>query len=172
MGWRVDGLGHLDLSSCFMKRSYDMFEVEKLAREYYFAELTELVAWDGLEVKGMNNERKFLHLVCRHGRGEPPLNPLADIDLRRVECLPILKAAVVGDLPVNVYRQENKRGTVDKVEVVVKGTETDYVVVLAPLKGHYVIRSAYPAGETYVEKVKRCSTLIERIRPADEAKHD
>lgn len=167
MGWSINKLGHLDLSGCFMAHGYDMFAVEKLAREYYAAELTELVAWDGLEIRGMTSERKFLHLIRRHGHGEPPLNALMDIDLRRVECLPILKLAVTGKLPVNVYRQEGKRGKIDKVEVVVKGLDANYIVVLGCFKDHYIVRSAYPANKTYVEKIRKNGTLIEDIRPND-----
>ncbi|WP_172136093.1 hypothetical protein [Adlercreutzia sp. ZJ473] len=141
-----------------------MFAVEKLAREYYFEEIVDLTAWDGTAIEGMDSENEFLHLACKHGRGKPPLNALMDIDVERVRRLPILKAAVTGKLNADVYRQVRKNKTVDKVEIIVNGEDADYIVVLGCVKDHYVVRSAYPADETYVTKVKKTGELVERIR--------
>lgn len=162
MTWAVDDLGHLDLGSCFMKRHYDMFKVEETAREYYFGELQDLTAWDGTKVKGMGSERKYQHLVCMHGHDEPPLNPMTDIDIERVRLLPLLKAVVTGEVAADVYREVRKNKAVDKVEIVVDGPDEGYVVVLGCVGGHYVVRSAYPAAETYVKRVRARAALIGR----------
>lgn len=165
MSWSIDSLGRLDLSNCMLKFVHDMFAVERLAREYYFEELTNLVSWDGKEVRGMEKERQYLHLVCKHGHAEPPLNVLMDIDTERVSRLPILKAAVTGKLPVRVFQQVRKNKQIDKIEVVVEGRDVDYVVILGCVKDYYVIRSAYPADETYISKVANSGVLIETIEP-------
>lgn len=69
-------------------------------------------------------------------------------------------------MDVDVYRQVNRRGNIDSVEVVVTGPDQDYVVVLGCFPGHYVLRFAYPAGSSYVRgKVMRDGELVERIRP-------
>ena len=103
MSYQIDSNGHLDLSTCYMRNGYDMFGVERVAREYYFAELLNLRAWDGRPVRGMNSERKYLHLVCRHGRDAGPLNQLMDLDLKRIVALPVLKAVVEGRVRADVY---------------------------------------------------------------------
>lgn len=162
MEWALDEAGHLDLTPCYMKNDYDMFKVEELARAYYFTELQDLIARDGKEVRGLSDEKKFLHLVCKHGHGNPPLNQLVDLDLSRIERLPVLKAAVSGLLPVDIYRQVSK-GKTDKVELVVSGGDKNYVVVLGCVKDYYIVRSAYPANDLYTKKIKRTGDLVESI---------
>ena len=71
----IDKYGHLDLSSCYMRMGYDMFKVMNVSHEYYFAELQNLVAWDGLPIRGMNSEAKWRHLICKHGHDGPEINP-------------------------------------------------------------------------------------------------
>lgn len=164
MDYQLNKDGHLDLTTCFMKHGYDMFKVEQIARNYYFAELVELTAWDGMRVHGMNDERKFLHLVCKHGHDGGQLNQLLDLDLRRIELLPVLKAVVEGKVRADVYKQSTRTG-VDKVEIVVGDKDKNYIVVLGCFEGYYVIRSAYPGGDHYPTKVKERATLIHSIIP-------
>ena len=153
--WSIDADGHLDLSGCYLSMGYDWFSVESVARAYYFSEMKELIAWDGRAVTGLIDERRFCHLICKHGRGELPLNPLTDIDIRRVEGLPVMRSAIRGELPVELYRQVRGKKE-DVIEVVVNTTDENYVVVLALVEGCYKVRSAYPAGERYVRnKVMR-----------------
>ena len=135
-----------------------------MARNYYFSELTHLTAWDGTPIKGMYDERKFRHLICKHDHDKGDLNPLKDIDVRRVECLPVLRAAVEGKLPADIYEQCSK-SKVDRVEVVVGGPNVDYVVVLGCVKGAYILRSAYPGGEQYVETLKTRGRFVGSIGP-------
>lgn len=160
----IDGIGHLDLSSCFQAMHYDMLKVEQAARLYFFTELQNLTAWDGTPIKGMNTERKFLHLACKHGKDNPPLNPLLDLDIERIKRLPTLKRTLLGEEDIDIYRQINKRGKEDKLEPVVSGEDRNYIVVLGVLNGFYIVRSAYPAGNSYAEKTKRRSKLIGCIR--------
>lgn len=147
-----------------MKRGYDMFEVEKVAREYYFAELLDLRAWDGKAVRGMNSERKYLHLVCKHGRDSGALNRLMNLDLKRIIALPVLKAVVEGRVRADVYRQTTRTGE-DKLEIVVDGPDANYIVVLGCFSDHYIVRSAYPGGDIYPNRVKQRATLIHSIIP-------
>lgn len=164
MTFQLDQNGHLDLAQCFMKRDYDMFKVEQVARDYYFTELTELTAWDGVKVLGMNSERKFLHLICKHGHDSGPLNQLLDLDIKRIELLPVLKAVVEGKIRADVYRQATRTG-IDKIEIVVGGLDENYIVVLGSFQDHYVIRSAYPGGDLYPAKIKKRAVLIHSITP-------
>ena len=164
MAYTFDETGCLDLSGCMLRFDYDKFAVEEIAREYYYAELTSLVAWDGTPIKGMQHENQYRHMVCKHGRGRGDFNILMDLDVKRVARLPILKQAVTGMLDVDVYRQTEKNKN-DKVEVVVHGPHQDYVVALGCRRGCYIVHSAYPADETYVEKIRRTGELIEEIRP-------
>ena len=165
MSWSLNSDGHLDLSGCYLSRGYDWFSVEGVAREYYFSEMAGLVAWDGREVFGLLDERRLCHLICRHGRGELPLNPLMDIDINRVERLPIMRGAIRGELPVDLYRQTERKKE-DIIEVVVGAMDKNYVVVLALIDGRYRVRTAYPADERYVTgKVMRDGEHIGSISP-------
>lgn len=120
--YSIDSKGHLDL--------YDMFKVRDVSHEYYFTELTNLVAWDGTPVYGMNSEAKWRHLICKHQHDRAPMNPLIDIELDRVMRLPVLKRALHGFYEADVYQQTNRKGNLDKIEVVVSGEEMDYLVSL------------------------------------------
>lgn len=161
----VDADGRLDISSCSTGMLYDMFKVMDVSHRYYFSELQDLVAWDGLPIIGMNSEDKWRHLICKHSKDRPPINPLVDIDLGRVVRLPVIKRVVTGKLDINVYRQQNRKGGVDVVQVVVSGIEEDYLVSLGTFGNHYVLRSAYPAGRRYIQnKVIPNGELIGRLR--------
>lgn len=165
VSYGIDGAGHLDLTPCFMHSGYDMLAVEGIARAYYFAELIRLHAWDGTRVRGMDSERKFRHLVCKHGRDGGILNPLVDLDLKRIGLLPRLKEVVEGRTRADVYAQTSRRGT-DKIEIVTSGVDANYMVVLGCVKGSYIVRSAYPAARRYLERVMRTSAFVESILPA------
>ncbi len=166
MAYSFDSNGHLDLSQCFMNTHYDMFKVRDTAREYYYSEMQDLVAWDGLPLRGMEHEAKWLHLICKHGHdNRKPLNPLTDIELSRVKTLPIAKLVITGKLDIDVYQQINKKKNTDNLEVVCSGFDTNYLVVLGKFDGYYILRSAYPADSKYIRnKVIPRSTLIEQIR--------
>ncbi len=164
MAYGLDQIGHLDLTPCFMKHGYDWFAVERLAREYYFSELINLQAWDGITIRGMNDERKFLHLICKHGHDSGPVNQLMDLDIKRIAALPVLKAVVEGRVRADVYRQTTRTGE-DKIEIVVDGPDTNYIVVLGCVRNYYIIRSAYPGGDIYPERVKRRSNFVQSIIP-------
>ena len=101
---------------------------------------------------------------CKHNQCDGTLNPLSDLDLKRIECLPLLKAVVEGRVRADVYKQPTRNGE-DKIEIVVDGPDVDYMVVLGCVKGYYIIRSAYPAGSRYVNRVKERSVLAEQIIP-------
>lgn len=165
MAYSLDQNGHLDLAPCLLKTHYDMFKVRDISREYYETEMLDLVAWNNLPLRGMKSEAKWLHLICKHGRDRGPLNPLEDIELSRVETLPIAKLVITGKLDVDVYQQVNRKNGIDNLEVVCSGLDTDYLVVLGKFEDHYVLRSAYPAGSKYIQnKVIPRGRLIERIR--------
>lgn len=163
MAYAFDNNGCLDLSGCLLKFDYDKFAVERIAREYYFAELTHLIAWDGTPIKGMQHEQQYRHMVCKHGKSRGDFNILMNLDVKRAARLPIFKLAVTGKLDVDVYRQVDRKKE-DKVEVVVRGPHQDYVVALGCVKNAYIVHSAYPADWTYVEKIKDTGELIEEIR--------
>lgn len=166
MSYSLDSNGHLDLSPCLLRMRYDMFKVRDVSHEFYYAEMQNLVAWNGLPLRGMASEAKWLHLICKHNHDRGPLNPLTDIELSRVETLPIAKLAITGRLEVDVYQQTNRKKGIDNLEVVCSGLDTNYLVVLGKFADHYVLRSAYPAGSKYInDKVIPRSTLIERFRP-------
>ena len=165
MGYRIDEHGHLDLSSCYMQSRYDMYRVMDVSHEYFFTELQNLVAWDGVPIVGMASEDKWRHLICKHGHDRRDMNPLVDIELERVRLLPLIKKTVSGLGDIDIYRQTNKKGGADKIEIVVSGSDADYLVCLGCLGGHYVLRSAYHAGYRYIrDKVIPRGTLLESIR--------
>lgn len=165
MDYWIDKYGHLDLSSCYMRMGYDMFKVMNVSHEYYFAELQNLVAWDGLPIRGMNSEAKWRHLICKHGHDGPEINPIRDIELERVKLLPLIKKTISGLGDIDIYWQTNKKGNTDKIEIVVSGSDADYLVSLGYFDDHYVLRSAYHAGDAYIrKKVIPRGTLVKRIR--------
>lgn len=161
----IDAKGHLDLSSCSTGMHYDMFKVMNLSHQYYFSHLQNLVAWDGLPIIGMDSEKKWHHLICKHGKDKSSINPIIDIDLDRVMRLPVIKRVVTGQLDIDIYKQVNRKGNVDKVQVVVSGIEQDYLVSLGFFGDHYVLRSAYHAGSRYIHgKVIPSGELICQLR--------
>lgn len=164
MAYSIDVSGHLDLSPCFRGLGCDMMLASQISHEFYFSELQNLVAWDGLEVRGMNSEAKWRHLVCKHGCDSEPMNPIANLELKRVRSLPILKRAVSGTIGVDIYSQVGRRGGDDRVELVVDGADKDYLVSLGYFGNHYVLRSAYPAGSSYAERARKRGVLINKIR--------
>lgn len=154
MTYSIDRNGHLDLSPCYMGMGCDMMLASDISHEFYFAELQGLIAWDGLPVHGMGSEAKWRHLVCKHGKDDLPMNPITDLELDRVKRLPILKEVVRGNLPVDLYTEYTRKGTIDKIELVAEGPEVDYLVSLGFFDTYYVLRSAYPAGESYARRVR------------------
>ena len=60
-----------------------------------------------------------------------------------------MRGAIRGELPVDLYRQTERKKE-DIIEVVVGAMDKNYVVVLALIDGRYRVRTAYPAGERYV----------------------
>ncbi|MBD9104559.1 MAG: hypothetical protein EGQ03_04740 [Collinsella aerofaciens] len=163
MTYSIDGNGHLDLSPCYRGLGCDMMLAAEISHQFFFAELQNLVAWDGLPVRGMGSEAKWRHLVCKHGKDGLPMNPLTDLELERVKRLPVLKEVVGGRLPIDLYAQYNRRGTVDKVELVVDGPEADYLVSLGFFETYYVLRSAYHAGASYARRVRERGTYCGSI---------
>lgn len=164
MTFSIDANGHLDFSQCFMKRCYDMHAISEMTHEYHFSELCHLHAWDGTRIMQMEHERKWRHLVCKHGKDKGPFNPLLDIEIERARRLPVLKEVIQGNKEIDIYAQSNKSGGIDKIEMVVSGIDEDYMVVLGCLNGGYVVRSAYPAGHHYIQKVIQRSNLIDQIK--------
>lgn len=168
MAYSLDGNGHLDLSPCYLGFGYDYFSLEALSKEYFYAELCDLVAWDGTPIVGMRDpkERPWRHLACKHGHDKGPLNQIADLDPTRIARFPVLRDVVMGLRDIDVYEQAGRGGNPDKIEIVSRGVDRCYLVALGVVSGGYRIRSAYPAGETYVARIeKRTGTLIESIRP-------
>lgn len=164
MGYSLTDKGHLDLSSCFMHMSYDMFAVCNLSYEYYFSEMTDLVAWDGLPVTGMRSENKWRHLVCKHKRDRLPFNAISDLDLKRIELLPLAKEVIAGRRDIDIYEQQ-KRGKTDKIQIIISGADINYLVCLGYFGDYYILRSAYPAGQRYIsDKVIKQGHLVEEIR--------
>lgn len=163
MAYAIDCEGHLDLSPCYKGMGCDMMLASEISHEYFFAELQDLVAWDGLPIRGMGTEAKWRHLVCGHGKDGLPMNPMTDLELERVRRLPVLKGVVRGEFPVDLYMQCNRKGIVDKVELVVDGPEVDYLVSLGFLETHYIVRSAYPAGARYAKRVRERGTYCGSI---------
>lgn len=47
MAYAIDCEGHLDLSPCYKGMGCDMMLASEISHEYFFAELQDLVAWDG-----------------------------------------------------------------------------------------------------------------------------
>ena len=164
MAYSLDADGHLDLSPCYRGFSCDMVLASQISHEFYFSELQNLYAWDGLEVRGMCSEAKWRHLVCKHGHDSLPMNPITSLELGRVKTLPVLKRAIEGAINVDVYSQVGRRGGEDRIELVVDGVDRDYLVSLGFFGDHYVVRSAYPAGSAYAERSRKRGALIERIR--------
>ena len=164
MAYSIDRDGHLDLSPCYHGLGCDLMLASQISHEFYFSELQDLVAWDGLEVRGMNSEAKWRHLVCKHGHDSEPMNPITNLELGRVGTLPVLKRAVSGFLNVDIYSQRGKRGGEDRIELVVDGIDRDYLVSLGFFGDHYVLRSAYPAGHSYAERARKRGVLLDKMR--------
>ncbi len=168
MGYSLDANGHLDLSPCFHSFCYDYFKLESLSKEYFYAELCDLVAWDGTPIIGMREpkERPWRHLACKHNHDRGPINQIMDLDPTRIARFPVLKDVVMGLRAIDVYEQAGHGRGPDKIEIVARGIDRAYLVALGVVRGGYRIRSAYPAGEKYVERIeKRTGSLVERIRP-------
>ena len=153
MRYSIDQSGYLDLSRYFLSFSYDMFQIRDTSHDYYFAELTKPLYWNGLPVIGLNSEAKWRHLICVHGRDGLPLNPITDIEIERVKRLPLIPRVIERQLDLDIFRQKNKQGKEDSVSVIASGPDINYLVSLGTLPGKYVFRSAYPAGRKYVEKI-------------------
>ena len=164
MAYSLDSDGHLDLSPCYHGFGCDMMLASQISHEFYFSELQNLVAWDGLEVRGMGSEAKWRHLVCKHGHDSEPMNPITSLELGRVRTLPVLKRAIGGLISVDIYSQVGRRGGEDRVELVVDGIDRDYLVSLGFFGDHYVLRSAYPAGARYAERTRKRGELLDQIR--------
>lgn len=164
MAYSIDGGGHLDLSPCYRGFGCDLMLASQISHEHFFSELQNLVAWDGLEVRGMRSESKWRHLVCKHGHDSEPMNPITSLELGRVRTLPVLKRAVSGSISVDVYSQVGRRGGSDRIELVVDGADKDYLVSLGFFGDHYVLRSAYPAGSKYAERTRTRGVLLNKIR--------
>ena len=164
MAYSIDSDGHLDLSQCYRGFGCNMVLASQISHEYYFSELQNLFAWDGLEVRGMRSEAKWRHLVCKHGHDAEPMNPITSLELGRVRTLPVLKRAITGEVNVDVYSQVGRRCGEDRIELVVDGIDRDYLVSLGFFGDYYVLRSAYPAGTAYAERSRKRGVLIERIR--------
>lgn len=163
MAYLFDRDGHLDLSSCYRGLGCDMMLASQISREYYFAELQNLVAWDGLEIRGMRSEAKWRHPVCKHGHDGLPMNPILDLEIERVKRLPLIRPVVSGLVPVDIIAQKNRKGGVDRVELVVGGQDEDYLVSLGFFGDHYVLRSAFPAGRKYAKRVRERGELYLQI---------
>lgn len=153
MEYSIDQDGHLDLSRYFLGFGYDMFQVRDVSHDYFFAELTRPLYWNGLPVIGLNSEAKWRHLICVHGRDGLPLNPIMDIELERVKRLPLIPKVLDRRIDLDIFRQTNRRGKEDSISVVATGPDINYLVTLGALPGKYIFRSAYPAGSKYVGKI-------------------
>ena len=164
MAYSIDAGGHLDLSPCYHGFGCDMMLASQISHEYFFSELQDLVAWDGLPVRGMRSEAKWRHLVCKHGHDSEPMNPVTNLELGRVRTLPVLKRAVEGDVNVDIFVQTGRRGGEDRIELVVDGVDRDYLVSLGYFGDHYVLRSAYPAGSAYARRARERGVLLDSIR--------
>ena len=90
MEYSIDLDGHLDLSRYVLGFGDDMFQVRDVSHDYFLAELTRPLYCNGLPVIGLNSEAKWRHLICVHGRDGLPLNPITDIELERVQRLPLI----------------------------------------------------------------------------------
>lgn len=163
MVYRVDEDMHLDLSECYRGFNCDLILAADISKEYYFAEMQGMVAWDGTRIKGLEHVGTWEKLVSKHRGRTKPFNPLQSLDLNRVVRLPLLKAVVTGQVDADVYRNTYK-GKDSVIQAVISGLERDYVVVLGVVKGSYVLRTAYPGDEGTTRKIMDRGTLIERIR--------
>lgn len=108
MEYSIDQNGYLDLSRYFLSFGYDMFQVRDVSHDYFFAELTRPLYWNGLPVIGLNSEAKWRHLICGHGRDGLPLNPITDIELERVKRLPLIPKVLDRQIDLDIFRQTNK----------------------------------------------------------------
>ena len=163
MVYRVDEDMHLDLSECYRGFNCDLILAADISKEYYFAEMQGMVAWDGTRINGLEHVGTWEKLVSKHRGRTKPFNPLQSLDLNRVVRLPLLKAVVTGQVDADVYRNTYK-GKDSVIQAVISGLERDYVVVLGVVKGFYVLRTAYPGDEGTTRKIMDRGTLIERIR--------
>lgn len=163
MAYRVDDDMHLDLSECYRGFNCDLLLAADISREYYFAEMQGMIAWDGTRISGLEHVGTWEKLVSKHRGRTRPFNPLQSLDLNRAVRLPVLKAVVTGRVDADVYRNTFK-GKDSVIQAVVSGVEKDYVVVLGVIKGSYVLRTAYPGDEGTTHKIRDRGTLIERIR--------
>lgn len=165
MSYSIDSRGYLDLSSCYMGFRCDLILAREISKEYFFSEMQNLVAWDGKRIINLQREDTWWHLVSKHERGREKKNPLTHLDLERVKRLPLLKEVLSGNVAADIYKQINKKGGTDILQLVVDIDNQNYVVCLGLVKGSYIIRSAYPSDSKYVSKVKRRSSFITEIRP-------
>ena len=166
MSYSIDHNGFLDLSQCYMGCGCDLLLACAISKDYFFSEMQELITWDGKRITNMQREDTWWHLVSKHEPEREKKNPLSHLDIERVKRLPLLKEVLLGNVAADVYKQINKRGGTDILQLTVDIDNQNYVVCLGlTKKDSYVIRSAYPSGNTYVSKVKKRSSLIDKIRP-------
>lgn len=163
MAYSVNNDLHLDLSACYRGFNCDLILAANISKEYYFAEMQELVAWDGTPINGLEYEGTWEKLVSKHKGRKKPFNPLVYLDLNRAVRLPLLKAVITGHVDADVYHSTYE-GQESVIQTVVSSAEKNYVVVLGMVNGLYVIRSAYPGDERTTEKIRRRDDLIKRIR--------
>ena len=165
MSYSIDSNGFLDLSQCYMGYGCNLLLACTISKDYFFSEMQELITWDGKRITNMQYEDTWWHLVSKHEPGREKKNPLTHLDLERVKRLPLLKEVLSGNVAVDVYKQINKKGVADILQLTVDVDNQNYVVCLGLVKGSYIIRSAYPSDNKYVSKVKQRSLLITEIRP-------
>ncbi|EMZ42670.1 hypothetical protein HMPREF1091_00228 [Atopobium minutum 10063974] len=165
MSYSIDASGYLDLSKCYKGLGCDLFLASSLSKEFYFSELQNLIAWDGTHIINLQYESTWWHLVSRHEMGREKMNPLTHLDLERVKRLPLLKQVLLGNVAADVYKQTNKKGKIDVVQLVIDPKNENYLVLLGLVGNEYIIRSAYPSDSNYVNKVKKRSVFTSKIRP-------
>lgn len=164
MSYSMDSNGFLDLSQCYMGWGCNLLLACTISKDYFFSEMQELITWDGKKIKNLQYEDTWWHLVSKHEQGRENRNPLTHLDVERVKRLPLLKKALLGEIDAELYRQINRKGNEDIIQILIDVEGIDYVICLGTIREEYVLRSAYPSTARYVEKVKSRSEYLGNIK--------